>query len=171
MYKIVLVCALFLVVYSEDLCKICNNVPDSPVCGSDGITYASLCKLVQIECQEAREIGMQCNGTCPCSNKQQSHDFLTEDDKLTKLHKEDLQNYSEDIMMVDVLEKNEGIILNGEDKMVDLNGCPLKQMAELPRRLIDWFHVLKTNELEKESRSKNGKVCKSIHLGTVAKLW
>ena len=32
--------------------------------------------------------------------------------------------------------------------------CPTEEMSDLPMRLIDWFHVLKTNEIEKEFKDQ-----------------
>ena len=32
--------------------------------------------------------------------------------------------------------------------------CPSAEKDELPRRLIDWFHVLKTNEREKKYKDE-----------------
>lgn len=33
-----------------------------------------------------------------------------------------------------------------------LGNCPTEEMSELPSRLIDWFHVLKTTEKEEEMK-------------------
>ncbi|XP_006917083.1 testican-3 isoform X5 [Pteropus alecto] len=47
-------------------CKQCPVVYTSPVCGSDGHTYSSQCKLEYQACVLEKQISVRCEGRCPC---------------------------------------------------------------------------------------------------------
>ncbi|XP_059100698.1 testican-3 isoform X4 [Peromyscus eremicus] len=51
-------------------CKQCPVAYASPVCGSDGHSYSSQCKLEYQACVLGKQISTRCEGHCPCpSNK------------------------------------------------------------------------------------------------------
>ncbi|XP_045569767.1 testican-3 isoform X3 [Salmo salar] len=47
-------------------CRRCPVVHPSPVCGSDGHSYSSKCKLEYQACISGKQISVQCSGQCPC---------------------------------------------------------------------------------------------------------
>ncbi|XP_062963982.1 testican-3 isoform X3 [Cynocephalus volans] len=49
-------------------CKQCPMAYSSPICGSDGRTYSSQCKLEYQACVLGKQISVKCEGRCPCSS-------------------------------------------------------------------------------------------------------
>ncbi|KAM9356553.1 testican-1 [Symphorus nematophorus] len=47
-------------------CRLCSALQSSPVCGSDGHTYSSKCKLEFQSCLSGKTISIKCDGLCPC---------------------------------------------------------------------------------------------------------
>uniref|UniRef100_A0A671PNG8 SPARC (osteonectin), cwcv and kazal like domains proteoglycan 1 n=1 Tax=Sinocyclocheilus anshuiensis TaxID=1608454 RepID=A0A671PNG8_9TELE len=47
-------------------CRPCPVVHSSLVCGSDGHTYSSKCKLEFQACSSSKSISVKCEGPCPC---------------------------------------------------------------------------------------------------------
>ncbi|KAM4732686.1 testican-1 isoform 1-T1 [Anableps anableps] len=47
-------------------CRLCSASQSSPVCGSDGHTYSSKCKLEFQSCLSGKTISVKCDGQCPC---------------------------------------------------------------------------------------------------------
>nr|XP_023655190.1 testican-3 isoform X2 [Paramormyrops kingsleyae] len=47
-------------------CKQCPVVHPSPVCGADGHTYSTKCKLEYQACISGKQISVKCTGQCPC---------------------------------------------------------------------------------------------------------
>ncbi|XP_068182388.1 testican-1 isoform X1 [Antennarius striatus] len=47
-------------------CRLCSTLQSSPVCGSDGHTYSSKCKLEFQSCLSGKTISTKCDGLCPC---------------------------------------------------------------------------------------------------------
>ncbi|XP_015205471.1 testican-1 isoform X2 [Lepisosteus oculatus] len=47
-------------------CKPCPVIHPSPVCGLDGHTYSSKCKLEFQACSTGKTISLKCEGPCPC---------------------------------------------------------------------------------------------------------
>ncbi|XP_063314266.1 testican-3 [Pelobates fuscus] len=49
-------------------CKQCPVIYTNPVCGSDGHSYSSQCKLEYQACNSGKQISVKCKGQCPCSS-------------------------------------------------------------------------------------------------------
>ncbi|KAM3937208.1 testican-3 [Leptodactylus fuscus] len=49
-------------------CKQCPATYTNPVCGSDGHSYLSKCKLEYQACILGKQISVKCDGYCPCSS-------------------------------------------------------------------------------------------------------
>ncbi|XP_008315332.1 testican-3 isoform X1 [Cynoglossus semilaevis] len=49
-------------------CKPCPVVHPSPVCGTDGHTYSTKCKLEYQACITEKKIAVKCSGMCPCTS-------------------------------------------------------------------------------------------------------
>ncbi|KAF3693887.1 Testican-1 Protein SPOCK Precursor [Channa argus] len=47
-------------------CRLCSALQSTPVCGSDGHTYSSKCKLEFQSCLSGKSISVKCDGLCPC---------------------------------------------------------------------------------------------------------
>ncbi|XP_051982474.1 testican-3-like isoform X2 [Xyrauchen texanus] len=47
-------------------CQRCSVVHPLPVCGSDGHTYSTKCKLEYKACISGKQISVKCPGQCPC---------------------------------------------------------------------------------------------------------
>jgi len=56
----------------ETICKPCHVAPLASVCGSDGHTYSSVCKLEQQACLSSKQLTVRCEGPCPCPTEQAS---------------------------------------------------------------------------------------------------
>ncbi|XP_025900820.1 testican-2 isoform X2 [Nothoprocta perdicaria] len=50
----------------EGACRACHAAPLAAVCGSDGHTYSSACKLEQQACLASKQLTVKCEGPCPC---------------------------------------------------------------------------------------------------------
>nr|XP_033799598.1 testican-2 isoform X2 [Geotrypetes seraphini] len=50
----------------ENVCKPCSAAQPAPICGSDGHTYTSVCKLEQQACLSSKQLRVKCEGPCPC---------------------------------------------------------------------------------------------------------
>ncbi|XP_070608333.1 testican-2 isoform X2 [Erythrolamprus reginae] len=53
----------------ENLCKPCHMTQLASVCGSDGHTYSSVCKLEQQACLTNKQLTVKCEGQCPCTSE------------------------------------------------------------------------------------------------------
>ncbi|KAM8923844.1 testican-2 isoform 2-T2 [Pelodytes ibericus] len=54
----------------DNLCKPCLATQPASVCGSDGHSYSSVCKLEQQACLSSKQLTVKCQGSCPCPTEQ-----------------------------------------------------------------------------------------------------
>ncbi|XP_076981114.1 testican-2 isoform X2 [Tamandua tetradactyla] len=54
----------------DAVCKPCHMAQLASVCGSDGHTYSSVCKLEQQACLSSKQLSVRCEGPCPCPTEQ-----------------------------------------------------------------------------------------------------
>lgn len=54
----------------DTACKPCHMAQLASVCGSDGHTYSSVCKLEQQACLSSKQLTVRCEGPCPCPTEQ-----------------------------------------------------------------------------------------------------
>nr|KAF6425798.1 SPARC (osteonectin), cwcv and kazal like domains proteoglycan 2 [Molossus molossus] len=54
----------------DSACKPCHMAQLASVCGSDGHTYSSVCKLEQQACLSSKQLAVRCEGPCPCPTEQ-----------------------------------------------------------------------------------------------------
>lgn len=54
----------------DAICKPCHMAQLASVCGSDGHTYSSVCKLEQQACLSSKQLMVRCQGPCPCPTEQ-----------------------------------------------------------------------------------------------------
>nr|KAF6459072.1 SPARC (osteonectin), cwcv and kazal like domains proteoglycan 2 [Rousettus aegyptiacus] len=54
----------------DTICKPCHMAHLASVCGSDGHTYSSTCKLEQQACLSSKQLMVKCEGPCPCPTEQ-----------------------------------------------------------------------------------------------------
>jgi len=142
------VCVLHLavVVSNAQQCKNCDGAAFNSVCGTDGQTYRSRCDLERIACKERREVHVDCERKCPCDPAE-----LSRMDNETVQALAQLRREMEDEK--DAADYNSNTVLgaiNREPIYLQQDACTQGEMKELPRRLIDWFHVLKTNLREEQ---------------------
>ncbi|XP_067155686.1 LOW QUALITY PROTEIN: testican-2 [Apteryx mantelli] len=57
----------------EGSCRPCRAAPPAAVCGSDGHTYSSACKLEQQACLASKQLTVRCEGPCPCAAPPSRH--------------------------------------------------------------------------------------------------
>ncbi|KAG7517854.1 testican-1 isoform X1 [Solea senegalensis] len=62
-------------------CRLCSGLQSTPVCGSDGHTYSSKCKLDFQSCLSVKTITVKCDGLCPCLPGQEFSNPLHSADK------------------------------------------------------------------------------------------
>lgn len=99
-------------------CRLCSTQQSTPVCGSDGHTYSSKCKLEFQSCLSGKTISVRCDGLCPC---------LTSHELPKPQHKPDMMELPE---KVERIEKSERTT------------CTDAELHSLAARLKDWFGVL-----------------------------
>jgi len=164
--KLALTCLLFAsIAQSKKACTLnCSHRPQKPVCGKDGVTYKSFCELQKTGCLQDKEVEFDCDGTCPCDPPEvvkMDHETV---DKIKEArarfqlqkHEDEELNESHNYLMLDLgLEEDlKKHMIKEVNQRQEQKVCSRSEMAELPTRLIDWFHVLKINEKVQEMKDQ-----------------
>lgn len=159
-------------------CVTCVNDEEKPMCGSDGTTYKSYCQLRYVACTNDVKIHVACVGQCPCEDRvdqehmlrtnqfvpggllttKDSDEYLTEhsedndEDEYRKRIEHELKKNSKwqkwSNMLKSASKKVENEALSWKEK----TNCTQKDLLAMPSRLLDWFHVLKADNIKAERR-------------------
>ncbi|XP_056265592.1 testican-3-like [Pseudoliparis swirei] len=112
-------------------CTPCPVVQPSPVCGTDGHSYSTKCKLEYQACITGKKIAVKCSGMCPCpAHPEQS-----------PAHPEQSPAHP-------------------EQSSAERKVCGAADLKAVVSRLRDWFRVLRENgnhrrlKIQKPERSK-----------------
>lgn len=163
-------------------CNTCPEADIKPVCGENGETYRSFCHLEEEECLTGIDIGFKCSGQCPCDPSEiikmdpktvRKLQEYRRDVQLVKELKAEKVDESDAFPAFEVLDPEDAKEGDEDKKLENMNEeideklkdipksvlegayrCPKDELEQLPNRLVDWFHVLKTNELRKEFEMK-----------------
>ncbi|XP_055080678.1 testican-1 isoform X2 [Periophthalmus magnuspinnatus] len=96
-------------------CRLCSTQQSTPVCGSDGHTYSSKCKLEFQNCLSGKTISVRCDGLCPCLP---GHELPKPQQKSDKTQRSEKREKTERATCTDA------------------------ELHSLAARLKDWFGVL-----------------------------
>ncbi|NWJ04173.1 TICN2 protein, partial [Crypturellus undulatus] len=109
----------------EGTCRACHAAPLAAVCGSDGHTYSSACKLEQQACLASKQLAVKCQGPCPCPTEHGPTAATTRG------------------------ERGPGgagaIGATPTDTAAPADACTGQDLADLGDRLRDWFQLLHEN--------------------------
>jgi len=174
MDKVYILACVFVAAFAQESCvNKCKDI-DAPVCGSDGITYKSLCLMEHRACVSGIKIEMTCDGDCPCASSNIVRNVIKIDRKTIEKFQGteslfqlgDLKGANEgDILEFEILEEKDGkkpadeihnarIVSWDQYHQKRSGSCPNEELSELPVRLIDWFHVLKLNKREEALKAE-----------------
>jgi len=160
---IALVVTVFAVfVHSKGNCDYkCPENLSQTVCGKNGKEYKTFCHLQLEACLEDKEIGFACDGKCPCDPEEV---MKMDEETVKKIQdarsifqlKKHATDEVTDFVTTHLLTENQlkQHIAKKLVKESQAETCKSSEMAELPARLIDWFHVLKVNEKVQEMKDQ-----------------
>ncbi|CAH1246699.1 SPOCK3 [Branchiostoma lanceolatum] len=142
-------------------CIPCPVVRPEPVCGSDGITYSSQCKLKYQACVSGKDIQEECTGKCPCKPQiPERSEIITPDEVQFQAPLEDqipldpAQEGDDDDDDDDDDEEDE------EEEEADDKVCSTEELEDMGNRLLEWFKVIRKNdEKETPDTNKNVQIC------------
>ncbi|XP_077999329.1 testican-1-like [Glandiceps talaboti] len=134
-------------------CSKCPIVHPYFVCGTDGKTYNDECHLERKVCMTGKKVTKGCDGRCPCKVDE---DVVNLDDDIV---------YTQDYPEVDETPEIPKQILTMTDVLPNINEplvdprprqdvaeltfeCTADELVDLPRRLIEWFSLMKEDEDE-----------------------
>lgn len=151
--------------HEEEFKLDCSNSPKKPVCASNGVTYDSYCELLKLQkSSDDEKIQFECDGNCPCDPLEvvkMDQDTVGKIKKARALfqlaeHEKEELNHSEDYLSIQLVDEDEvqKHFIKEVSKNVQKKECSASEMAELPTRLIDWFHVLRINEKVQEMKDQ-----------------
>ncbi|NXA36650.1 TICN2 protein, partial [Eudromia elegans] len=122
----------------EGACRACPGAPLAAVCGSDGHTYSSACKLEQQACLANKQLAVKCEGPCPCPTEHSPTATAARGEQAPG-----------------------GTGAAGRtpaDNAAPADACTGQDLADLGDRLRDWFQLLRENAKLNGSASSPGRV-------------
>ncbi|XP_054359410.1 testican-2 isoform X3 [Pongo pygmaeus] len=128
----------------DSICKPCHMAQLASVCGSDGHTYSSVCKLEQQACLSSKQLAVRCEGPCPCPTEQAA--TSTADGKPASWPAGQDPRLRSSLCCSTAHSPSMPCLCSAET-------CTGQDLADLGDRLRDWFQLLHENSKQNGSAS------------------
>ncbi|XP_023222427.1 proteoglycan Cow-like isoform X2 [Centruroides sculpturatus] len=165
----------------SDTCIPCPLATSDFVCGSDNLTYSSVCRLEFRNCMHKTLVVVACKGFCPCKAAKSDNDHHKEQkmkerwnhyinkyqntiNKQNKLSKQKQSEKEDKMSDVTVIGSESGFtehqgkqnsVLTKVSPTVVKRGCSEDELKAMGDRLLDWFSVVMSDHRRGQSRRRS----------------